>query len=123
MSHRNRRKIRLSLSFVDRSGLLDSLPQQQIYQPLLDAYLQWMRHYQHASDGTLQVRSHSITQFLQWLSTEATPEGLFKLTAERIEKSFLSYAQNMGRSAWLSARTIESHPLVRGSPPLYLKSF
>jgi len=71
----------------------------EIYQPLLDAYLQWMRHYQHASEGTLELRSHSITQFLQWLGPKATPEGLFRLTAERIEKFFLRYAQKMGRSA------------------------
>jgi integrase/recombinase XerD len=87
------------LDYLRESGLLDSLPPQEIYQPLLDAYLQWMRHYQHASEGTLQVRRHSMTQFLQWLGTEATSEGLFRLTAERIEKFFLSYAQSMGRSA------------------------
>jgi len=40
-----------------------------------------------------------MTQFLQWLGSEATPEGLFRLTAERIEKFFLSYAQSMGQSA------------------------
>ena len=87
------------LEYLRESGLLNSLPQQEIYQPLLDAYLQWMRHYQHASEGTLELRRHSMTQFLQWLATEATPESLFRLTAERIEKFFLSYAQIMGRSA------------------------
>jgi integrase/recombinase XerD len=87
------------LDYLRESGLLDSLPPQEIYQLLLDAYLQWMRHDQHASEGTLELRSHSMTQFLQWLGTEATPEGLFRLTAERIEKFFLSYAQSMGRSA------------------------
>ena len=87
------------LTYLRDSGLVDSLPQQKIYQPLLDAYLQWMRHYQHASEGTLKVRSHSIAQFLEWLGPEATPEGLLRLTAERIEAFFLSYAQSMGRSA------------------------
>ena len=87
------------LAYLRDSGLLDSLPQKEIYQPLLGGYLQWMRHYQHAADGTLQVRSHSITQFLQWLGPEATPEGLSRLTAQRIEAFFLSYAQSMGRSA------------------------
>ena len=87
------------LAYLRDSGLLDSLPQQKIYQPLLDGYLQWMRHYQHAADGTLQVRSHSITQFLEWLGPEATPEGLSRLTAQRIEAFFLRYAQSMGRSA------------------------
>ncbi len=87
------------LAYLRDSGLLDSLPQQKIYQPLLDGYLEWMRHYQHTADGTLQVRSHSITQFLQWLGPEATPEGLSRLTAQRVEAFFLSYAQSMGRSA------------------------
>jgi site-specific recombinase XerD len=87
------------LAYLRDSGLLDSLPQKEIYQPLLGGYLEWMRHYQHAADGTLQVRSHSITQFLQWLDPEATPEGLSRLTAERIEDFFLRYAQSMGRSA------------------------
>ena len=85
--------------YLRQRGLFDSLVKSPIYQPLLDAYLQWMRRYQHASEGTLEVRRHSMTQFLQWLGTEATPEGLFRLTAERIEKFFLSYAQSMGRSA------------------------
>jgi site-specific recombinase XerD len=87
------------LAYLRESGLLDSLAPKETYQPLLDAYLQWMRHYQHAADGTLQVRSHSITQFLQWLGPEAPPEGLSRLTAQRIESLFLRYAQSMGRSA------------------------
>ncbi len=87
------------LDYLRESGLLDSLPQQEIYQSLLDTYLQWMRHYQHASEGTLKLRGYSIIQFLRWLGPEATPEGLFRLTAEKIEDFFLGYAQSMGRSA------------------------
>jgi len=78
---------------------LDPLRRPEIYQPLLNAYLQWMRHYQHASEGTRELRNHSITQFLRWLGPETIPEGLFRLTAERIEKFFLNYAQTKGRSA------------------------
>ena len=48
---------------------------QEIYQPLLDAYLKWMRHYQHASEGTVGVRCHSITQFLEWLGPEVMHES------------------------------------------------
>jgi len=87
------------LDYLGESGLMDPVARQQIYQPLLDAYLEWMGHYQHASDGTLKVRSHSIAQFFEWLGTEATPEGLLKLTGDRIEDFFLGYAQRMGRSA------------------------
>jgi site-specific recombinase XerD len=87
------------LHYLRESGVLDLLPQQEIYQSLLDAYLKWMRSYQNASDGTIEVRRHSITRFLRWLSPEATPEGLSRLSAERIETFFLSYAQGIGRSA------------------------
>jgi site-specific recombinase XerD len=58
-----------------------------------------MRRYQEASDGTVEVRRHSITRFLQWLGPEATPQGLSRHTAERIEDFFLGYAQGTGRSA------------------------
>jgi len=63
------------------------------------AYLKWMRDYQHASKGTIGVRCHSITQFLEWLGPEAVPEGLLRLSSDRIEEFFISYAQSMGRSA------------------------
>lgn len=87
------------LQYLRESGFLDFSTQQEIYQPLLDAYIEWMRHYQNASDGTLGVRCHSVIQFLRWIGPEATSEGISKLTIERIEKFFLSYAQSMGRSA------------------------
>ncbi len=96
------RRVRYSVNrfteYLRQKRLFDPRVQSPIYQPLLDAYLQWMRHYQHASEGTCELRNHSITQFLQWLGPEATPEGLLRLSAERVEKFFLNYAQNMGRS-------------------------
>ena len=97
------RRVRYSINrFIDylrESGFLDPSSGQPIYQPLMDAYLKWMRDYQHASEGTIGVRCHSITQFLQWLGPEAVPEGLLRLNSDRIENFFISYAQSMGRSA------------------------
>ena len=97
------RRVRYSinrfLDYLRDSGLLDPSSGQEIYQPLMDAYLKWMRDYQHASEGTIGVRCHSITQFLEWLGPEATPEGLLRLSSDRIEDFFISYAQSMGRSA------------------------
>ena len=62
------RRVRYSvnrfLDYLRDSGLFDPSSGQEIYQPLLEVYLKWMRHYQHASEGTLEVRCHSITQFL-----------------------------------------------------------
>ncbi len=96
-------KIRYSinrfLSYLRDSGLLDPSSRQKIYQPLIDAYLKWMRDYQHASDGTVESRCYSITRFLEWLGPEATPEGLLRLSSYRIEDFFISYAKSMGRSA------------------------
>ena len=74
------------LDYLRDSGLFDPSSGQEIYQPLLDAYLKWMRYYQHASEGTLEVRRHSTLRFLQWLGPEATPAGLSGLTSERIEE-------------------------------------
>ncbi len=96
---RVRYSINRFLSYLRESGLMGPLTHMEIYQPLLDIYLAWMRRYQHASEGTLKLRSHSIAQFLRWLGPEATPEGLSGLTAERIEDFFLSQAKGMGRSA------------------------
>jgi len=97
------RRVRYSinrfLDYLRDSGLFDPSSGQEIYQPLLDAYLKWMCHYQHASEGTLGVRCHSITQFLEWLGPEAMPEGLLRLSSDSIENFFISYAQSMGRSA------------------------
>ena len=97
------RRVRYSinrfLDYLRDSGLFDPSSGQEIYQPLVDAYLKWMRHYQHASEGTIGVRCHSITQFLKWLGSEATPEGLLRLSSERIEGFFITYAWSMGRSA------------------------
>ncbi len=80
-------------------GLFDPLVSVPIYQELLDGYLQWLRHYRHAADGTLEVRAHSISRFLQWLGPQATAQRLASLTSESIETFFLSYAQAMGQSA------------------------
>ena len=91
--------------YLRENGLFDPPVQSLIYQPILDAYLEWMHLYQHASDGTLEVRGHSITQFLQWLGTEATLQGLLRIRAEDIEDYFLGYDQSMGRSARCSMQS------------------
>ncbi len=87
------------VQYLRELHLFDDSVEAAIYQPLLDSYLKWMCEYQHASSGTLEIRSHSICQFLQWLGSQATVERLPKLTPETIERFFLSYAQKMGRSA------------------------
>jgi integrase/recombinase XerD len=85
--------------YLRQLRLFDSSTEPAIFQPLLDSYLEWMRDYQHAAPGTLDIRSHSLSQFLQWLGPQATADGMSELTPETVERFFLSYAQKMGRSA------------------------
>ncbi len=87
------------IEYLRVSGLFDPSADIPIYQPLRDGYLHWMREHQHAAAGTLELRSHSITQFLRWLGPQATPQGCLELSAKKIERFFLLYAQKMGRSA------------------------
>jgi len=97
------RRVRYSvnrfLDYLRDFGLFDPSSGQEIYQPLLEAYLKWMHDYQHASEGTLGVRCYSTLRFLEWLGPDAIPEGLSKLHSDRIEDFFISYVQSMGCSA------------------------
>ncbi len=87
------------VEYLCDEGLFDPSPRHELHQPLLDSYLEWMKHYQHAAAGTLEVRAHSLTRFLRWLGPEATPEGLSTLNPAGVEAFFLSHAQDAGRAA------------------------
>ena len=100
--HRIRWSINRFIRYLRRQKLFEPLAEPAIYQPLLEAYLEWMRDHQHAASGTLEIRAHSLSQFLQWLGQQATPEGLQKLTCETVEQFFLSYARKMGCAALLT---------------------
>ncbi len=87
------------IQYLRQLRLFDASAETAIFQPLLDSYIEWMRDYQHAAPGTLDIRAHSLHQFLKWLDPQATVEGMSELTPETVERFFLSYAQKMGRSA------------------------
>ncbi len=87
------------VEFLRYRDLYDALPVTLVYQPLLDGYLAWMREHRHASEGTRDVRRHSVKRFLEALGEEATVEGVGHLRAERIESFFLDYADKVGPSA------------------------
>ncbi len=97
------RRVRYSVNrFIEclgQEGRLVAAAPWAIYQPLLDAYVQWMRCYQHAANGTLGVRANSLIQFLHWLGRDATPRGLARLDCEKVEQFVLVYASTKGRSA------------------------
>lgn len=97
------KRIRHSISrfveFLSDQGLFDLLPETSVYQALLDDYLAWMRERQHSAEGTLDLRSHSITKFLEWVGAAATADGLSELKAEHVETFFLAYAHEKGPAA------------------------
>jgi integrase/recombinase XerD len=79
------------LHYLRKSEVVDP----PVHEPVLDAYLTWMRRNRCASEGTLELRCRSITRFLHGLG----PDGVSGLTAKKVEDFFLDYAQSMGRSA------------------------
>jgi integrase/recombinase XerD len=87
------------VEFLSYRGLFDPLPATPVYEPLLDGYLAWMAEYQHACDGTIELRRSSVRRFLLWLGEEATPKGLSGLCARHIESFFLDDADEMGHAA------------------------
>lgn len=70
-----------------------------LYQPLLLAYLRWLKEAQGNAPSTCEVRAHSITLFLQHLGARATVEGCSHLTPKTVEDFFLSYAKDCGQGS------------------------
>ena len=130
------RRIRWSINrfvqYLQQLGHFDSHTKPEIYQPILVDYLQWMHDYRDAVTGTLDVRRHSLRDFLKWLGPKATHQELAKLTPETIEQFFLSYAQTAGPSARRSMQAalrtflrfclqkeLIQHPLDKAVPTLH----
>jgi integrase/recombinase XerD len=93
------------VEFLLDRNLFDSLVETPVYQPVLDAYLLWMRDHQHAAEGTLELRKSSVARFLQSLGKDATTNGLAGLDAGRIESFFIEYSDGRGRA---SRRSMQS---------------
>lgn len=119
------------VTYLRRSGSFETPAETTRYQPLLGAYLKWLKEHQHATPGTIKLRAHSIDQFLRWLGSQATPQGYSELTPETVERFFLTYANSSGRAAQRSMQAALrtffrfclqqgyiQHPLDRAVPTL-----
>jgi integrase/recombinase XerD len=97
------KRIRHSLSrfvaFLRNRDMFDPQQVTPVYQPLLEAYLRWMRERQYAADATMELRCRSVKRFLVSLGDEATAKGLSGLSVNRIESYFLDHARSTGPSA------------------------
>ncbi len=97
--HRVRFSVHRFVTYLQEKGRFIPCDSPPFYQPLRDAYVEWMRRRQHAGDGTLDLRARSIGQFLQWLGPQATATRLSELTADRVEQFFIAYSQHAGRAS------------------------
>lgn len=106
------------ISYLRTSDRFEPQVETSPYKPLLKAYLKWLEEQQHAAPGTINIRAHSISQFLQWRGPQATPQGCRSLTAEQVEDFFLINAHNKGsaakRSMQAALRTFFRFCLQRG---------
>lgn len=104
------RRVRWSIhrfvQYLQQQGRFDSQPERPVFMSVLEDYLKWMYDYRHVTEGTLSVRRHSLRQFLQWLGSKATLQGLAKLTPEIVEQFFLSYAETAGPCARRSMQAV-----------------
>ncbi len=87
------------VEFLGKRDLFDPLPETPVYQPLLDAYLHWMREHRHAAEGTLELRRCDVTRFLASLGEDATVHGLTRLDAHRVETFFIGHAESLSRDS------------------------
>ncbi len=96
---RVRSSINRFTDYLCQNGLFEQEQQAPSYQWLFDSYGEWLRRYQHAASSTREARLHSLGKFLGWLGPHSTAEGLSELTADRVEKYFVEYAQGAGQSS------------------------
>jgi integrase/recombinase XerD len=88
------------VQFLNDIGLVEFSPSPtRPYGVVLEQFLRWLEIYQNSAPGTIEVRRHYLVHFLDWLGTDAAPEQLATLTAERIRTFYLQYCRNQGRSA------------------------
>lgn len=130
------RRLRFSINrfvqYLQQLGRFDSQDEPPVFATISEDYLRWMHDERHVTMGTLEVRRHSISEFLEWLGPKATDQGLAELTPEVIEQFFLSYAETSGpsvrRSMQAALRTflrfclqkgLIQHPLDKAVPTLH----
>ncbi len=94
-----RNSINRFIDYLNTKKLYDPLTPSFFYEPLLEDYLGWMRHYQYAATRTLDLRRHYLIKFLDWLGPLASAETLIELTGDRVEEFYIAYAKREGRAA------------------------
>jgi integrase/recombinase XerD len=88
-----RSSIKRFVSYLRETGRFNEPTAHPLYEPLLNAYQEWLRSYRHLCDLTVAIYSPAVCSFLQWLGEDATAENISALTADRVERFFIRYAK------------------------------
>jgi integrase len=81
------------LSYLEKKDLYRPPVIVPHYQPILDGYTKWLRHYQRVSERSITLRIENTSLFLDWLGPEATTEGLASLGFRQLQDFCLSFAR------------------------------
>lgn len=100
--------MRRFLAYLEEKGLYHAPVVRPHYQPVLDAYTQWLRHYQHPAARTMELRVEYAGLFLDWLGEQATPEGLATLNVRQVEAFCVPFAQRRPGSTHGMSVTLRS---------------
>lgn len=100
--------MRRLVDYLQEKGLYHCAVSSPLYEPLLNAYTQWLRDYRHAAERTIELRIEYTELLLDWLGPQATVEGLASLTFRQVQEFCLSFAQRRPGSTHSMGVTLRS---------------
>ena len=88
------RSVRSFLNYLSDRGLLEVVSESNpLYQPLLEEYLDYLKHDRNLATQTLKLRRSYLIPFLEYLGPDAIQGNLGKLTAESVQSFFFTYIE------------------------------
>lgn len=86
------------IDYLKQQNCFIDKQQQPLFQPLLDAYLLWLRVHQHLAESSIKLRRLYIAHLLSWLGPQATVDGLSTLTSSQVETFFLTDSKKLQKA-------------------------
>ncbi len=96
---RGRTTIHRFSQYLESEGLAVSQGKEAtLYDPVLTAYLQWLRDIRNNSDRTIELRRRYLSPFLKVLGGHATIEGLMSVRPEQVREYAVSSTTECSKS-------------------------
>lgn len=87
-----RSSIRRFVAYLREAGLFSEPIIHPYYEPLLTAFVDWLRDFRLLSVRSIEIRTRAMRRFLGWLGEDATPAGVSSLTDDRVQRFLSLYA-------------------------------